>query len=266
MTNAPAMRDRSVVRLSVTPSAKYSCSGSQPILAKGSTTIERRGGLKLDRRGLPAVARGVAVEPDGPDRYARTGRAMFLSIWSPRSTNAYSGGRAPGSASSEGRCIAGLGDALPSCGDVDPVAHQVAVGSSIMSPRLNADTEFDAALGWQAGVALGHPSCSSIAQRTASTTLRNSMRTPSPVALRRGRGGLRSPDRSGRPATPQPQPASAPRRRRHRASSPDIGRQDRRQLALDAPFAHQWVDPRSTVHATVGLNSRWREWRRDSEG
>ena len=38
------MRDRSVVRLSVTPSTKYSCSGSPPMLAKGRTTMERRGG------------------------------------------------------------------------------------------------------------------------------------------------------------------------------------------------------------------------------
>ena len=43
-TKAPAMRERSVVRLSVTPSTKYSCSASPPILAKGKTTIERRGG------------------------------------------------------------------------------------------------------------------------------------------------------------------------------------------------------------------------------
>ena len=44
MTNDPAMRERSVVRLSVTPSTKCSCSGSPPILANGKTTIERRGG------------------------------------------------------------------------------------------------------------------------------------------------------------------------------------------------------------------------------
>ncbi|HKN30884.1 MAG TPA: hypothetical protein VJY34_24630 [Roseiarcus sp.] len=41
------MRERSVVRLSVTPSAKYSCSGSPPILVKGKTTIERRGGANF---------------------------------------------------------------------------------------------------------------------------------------------------------------------------------------------------------------------------
>src|SRR6516164_3146553 len=37
---------KSVVRLSVTPSTKYSCSGSPPILAKGSTTSESRGGSR----------------------------------------------------------------------------------------------------------------------------------------------------------------------------------------------------------------------------
>jgi hypothetical protein len=38
------MRDRSAVRLSVTPSTKYSCSGSPLMLAKGKTTIEKCGG------------------------------------------------------------------------------------------------------------------------------------------------------------------------------------------------------------------------------
>src|SRR6516225_2620272 len=37
------IRERSVVRSSVIPSAKYCCSGSLLRLAKGSTTIDRRG-------------------------------------------------------------------------------------------------------------------------------------------------------------------------------------------------------------------------------
>src|SRR5215831_9938074 len=37
------MRERSVVRLWVTPSTKYSCSRSPPRLAKGRTTMDRRG-------------------------------------------------------------------------------------------------------------------------------------------------------------------------------------------------------------------------------
>jgi hypothetical protein len=43
ITNTPAIRDRSVVKSSVIPSAKYCCSGSLPRLANGSTTIDRRG-------------------------------------------------------------------------------------------------------------------------------------------------------------------------------------------------------------------------------
>src|SRR5262245_43546440 len=43
MTKLPAIRDRSVVRSSVIPSAKYSCSGSLLRFANGRTTIDRRG-------------------------------------------------------------------------------------------------------------------------------------------------------------------------------------------------------------------------------
>ena len=45
------------------------------------------------------------------------------------------------------------------------------------------DRGSDATLGRQAHVALARPFCTSIAQRTASTTLRNSIRLPSPVRL-----------------------------------------------------------------------------------
>ena len=51
---APRMRERSVVRLSVTPSTKCSCSGSPPILANGKTTIERRGGADFSGPGAGA--------------------------------------------------------------------------------------------------------------------------------------------------------------------------------------------------------------------
>src|SRR5712692_9321774 len=39
------MRDRSVVRSSVIPSARYSCAGSSLRLANGSTAIDRRGAV-----------------------------------------------------------------------------------------------------------------------------------------------------------------------------------------------------------------------------
>src|SRR5712692_9573878 len=43
MTKLLGILDRSVVRFSVMPSAKYSCAGSPVRLTNGSTTIERRG-------------------------------------------------------------------------------------------------------------------------------------------------------------------------------------------------------------------------------
>jgi hypothetical protein len=60
ITKEPLMRDRSVVRLSVTPSTKCSCSGSPPRLARGKTTMERRGG---------SCSFGAAAE--GPDAAPR---------------------------------------------------------------------------------------------------------------------------------------------------------------------------------------------------
>ena len=49
---------------------------------------------------------------------------------------------------------AGLGDALEPRGDVDAVAHQVAVAFLDDVAEMNADAELDAAFGRQAGVAL----------------------------------------------------------------------------------------------------------------
>src|SRR5713101_7420756 len=43
MTKLLGILDRSVVRFSVIPSAKYSCAGSPVMLAKGNTTMEKRG-------------------------------------------------------------------------------------------------------------------------------------------------------------------------------------------------------------------------------
>src|SRR4051812_42399176 len=60
----PGIRDRSVVRSSVIPSAKYCWSGSLLRLAKGTTTIDRRGaakGCEVEAAiGIPAVEDGGA--------------------------------------------------------------------------------------------------------------------------------------------------------------------------------------------------------------
>jgi hypothetical protein len=51
---------------------------------------------------------------------------------------------------------AGSGDALQSCGDVDAVAHQVAVRFLDNVAQVNADPEFDASLGRQTCIPFDH--------------------------------------------------------------------------------------------------------------
>ena len=76
-----------------------------------------------------------------------------------------------------------LGDAFESRGNIDAVAHQIAVGLLDDVAEMNADAEDDAALGGRPALRSTMAFCTSMAQRTASTTLRNSMRLPSPVRL-----------------------------------------------------------------------------------
>jgi hypothetical protein len=132
ITNMCAMRDRSVVRSSVMPSARYCWSGSLLRLPKGSTTIDKRGvtrGCNPDVVGTggleallvagqchqpitaitstavaaaaiaaAAMRRRCGVEVSvreagrsataaGLSAWTRTGRAMFLTLCSPRSSN-----------------------------------------------------------------------------------------------------------------------------------------------------------------------------------
>ena len=50
----------------------------------------------------------------------------------------------------------GLGDTLQARGDIDAIAHQVAVALLDHIAKMDADAELDAPLGRQAGIALGH--------------------------------------------------------------------------------------------------------------
>jgi hypothetical protein len=83
----------------------------------------------------------------------------------------------------EGRCVACTAEVRGSRGDIDAVPHQVAVGLLNDIPEVNADAKFDALFERDPRVALDHGVLHLIAQRTASTTLRNSMTLPSPVRL-----------------------------------------------------------------------------------
>ncbi len=68
-------------------------------------------------------------------------------------------------------------------GDIDAVAHQVAVGLLDHVAEMDADAEFDAAVFGHAGVALDHAVLQLDGAAHASTTLRNSTSAPSPVRL-----------------------------------------------------------------------------------
>ena len=81
------MRESAVIISSTMPSAKYSCSGSPLMFAKGSTAID---GLSGSGSGVcsATAAGGAAAGASMRMRWARTGRAMFLTCCSPRSSNA----------------------------------------------------------------------------------------------------------------------------------------------------------------------------------
>ena len=135
--------------------------------------------------------------------------------------------------------VPGLGDTLQSCGDVDAVAHQVAVALLDDIAQMDADAELDAALGRKPALRSTMPFCTSMAQRTASTTLRNSMRTAVPGALHDatvvdtdGRGDQIAPER------PQPCQRTFLVAAREAAEADHVSGQDSGELAL---FRHGGV-------------------------
>ena len=76
-----------------------------------------------------------------------------------------------------------LGDPLQSGGDIDAVAHQVAVALLDDVAKVNADAEFDLAIARHAGVALDHRVLDLDCAAHGVDHERNSTRAPSPVRL-----------------------------------------------------------------------------------
>ena len=82
---------------------------------------------------------------------------MFLSCVWPRSVTARSSRRLHLTIGVLGQTDrAGLGDALQPRGDIDAVAHQIAVALLDDVAEMNADAKFDALVRRHAGVALDH--------------------------------------------------------------------------------------------------------------
>ena len=139
----------------MTPSTKCSCSGPPPILANGRTTIERRGGGgffgRRGRRGLRVggLADVKRIDPDRLGDVLELGRAEVADreIEPPLDLPIGLFGETD---------RAGLSDALKTRGDVDPVAHEIAVCLLDHVAEMNADAKLDTALRRQTRVALDH--------------------------------------------------------------------------------------------------------------
>ena len=90
-------------------------------------------------------------------RWARIGRAIFLSFCSPRSTKV---SLRPVARQTPGvlreHDAARLADRLKAGGDIDAVAHEVAVAFLDHVAEMDADPELDPPVGRQAGVAPAH--------------------------------------------------------------------------------------------------------------
>src|SRR6516164_4912292 len=92
ITNMSVIRDRSVVRSSVIPSAKYCWSGSLLRLAKGSTVIDRRGaarGCEIDEAAVSSGGEESLVV--GQSHHALTPRARTAAIAEVRSAARWRG-------------------------------------------------------------------------------------------------------------------------------------------------------------------------------
>src|SRR6516164_3935467 len=88
MTKSQRMRESAVVISSTMPSAKYSCSGSPLMFWNGNTAIE---GLSGSSSGRGESSFGpIAGMVRSRTRYARTGRGIFFTSCSPRSSNVQS--------------------------------------------------------------------------------------------------------------------------------------------------------------------------------
>ena len=109
-------------------------------------------GLVRHRRARPARATPLAR----PMRNTRTGRAMFFTGFSPRSSSSMpSLSRTESRTARETKMRARLGEPFQAGGDVDAVAEDVVVLDDDVA-EVDADAELDARLVGRAAVAVGH--------------------------------------------------------------------------------------------------------------
>ena len=159
MTKSCESFDSAVMMSSEMPSAKYSCSASPLMLAKGSTAIDGLSGSGgTGFSGLPAA--GAAASPERLPDLQRIDPDRLGDVLELRRAEIADREIEPrfhltiGVLGQADR--AGLGDALQSRGDIDAVAHQVAVALLDHVAEMDADPKFDALVRRDASVALDH--------------------------------------------------------------------------------------------------------------
>ena len=191
MTNSQRMRLSAVMISSTMPSTKYSCSGSPDMFWNGNTAIDGLSGSDSAAGWTAAVpvastsesGRNARGPISGPMRYTRTGLTIFLRLCSPRSSKTQS------SRSRTWSCT--IADTQIPPGSATPSSRAAMLtpspwmspSSTMMSPELIPTRN---SMRRSSGVAAFRdpiPLCTVMAQATASTTLGNSIRRPSPVVL-----------------------------------------------------------------------------------
>ena len=162
MTKSCGSFDSAVMMSSEMPSAKYSCSASPLMLANGRTAID---GLSGKTAGAGVLAN---LTSDGALGVARSRQPDLQRVDAHRLSDVLERGRAEIADRKveprlhlaigvfrEANC-ARLGDAFQPRGDVDAVAHEVAVGLLDHVAEVNADAKLDAPLFGHTGVAFNH--------------------------------------------------------------------------------------------------------------
>ena len=233
MTKKPRSFDKAVMMSSAIPSPKYSCSGSPLMFWNGKTAIDGLSGsasFPPDGAGTIGSLGSVPVQDHtkGSHRPCNVFELLVaqilefilqlvahLFICRTRQANPVR-----------------FGDTFQAGSNVDTVAHQVAVALLDDVADMDADAEFDAALGRHAGVALDHAvlhlDCAPHRVDHAAELDEGSVSGAFHHA-----SGVHSDRRINEVAAERPQPRERPIfvRASQPAVSDDIGGQDRRKLA-----------------------------------
>ncbi len=160
MTNSHLMRDRPVMMSSTIPSTKYSWSGSPLMFSKGKTPMEGLSGRASRAEGLSAprarVCRGLRLRRLADfERIDADRLGDVLELGRPEVADLEIESRLHLAVRVLGKADrTGLRDAFQPRGDIDAVAHEVAVALLHHVADMDADAELDAPVLWHADIAL----------------------------------------------------------------------------------------------------------------